>query len=142
MEFSEKIRALRIDRGLSQERLAEQFDVSRQTISKWEAGTTLPEVDKLIALSDFFQVSIDYLLRDKQLEPEMNGELDRMVIRFLNSSYEMSDVSRQLVRIMEDGVIDSEEMHEMEQIVCELDNISAMIKRMREVLYANRSQEE
>ncbi len=142
MEFSEKIRTLRINRGLSQEKLAEQFDVSRQTISKWEAGTTLPEVDKLIALSDFFQVTIDYLLRDKQVESEMNGELDRMVIRFLNSSYEMSDISRQLVGIMEDGVIDSEEVHEMEQIVCELDNISAMIKRMREVLYANRSQEE
>ena len=47
MKFSEKVRKLRIRKGLSQEELAEKLDVSRQTVSKWEAGSSLPEIEKL-----------------------------------------------------------------------------------------------
>ena len=101
MKFSEKVRKLRIRKGLSQEELAEKLDVSRQTVSKWEAGSSLPEIEKLIFLSDFFQVSIDYLLRDKQINTNFSEDLDRMVIKFLGSSYEMADISRQLVDMME-----------------------------------------
>ena len=87
MKFSEKVRKLRIRKGLSQEELAEKLDVSRQTVSKWEAGSSLPEIEKLIFLSDFFQVSIDYLLRDKQINTNFSEDLDRMVIKFLGSHY-------------------------------------------------------
>lgn len=57
---------LRKKSGLSQEQLAEQLNVSRQAISKWELGNAIPESDKLIAISKYFSVSLDYLLKDDE----------------------------------------------------------------------------
>ena len=62
--LSEKIYKLRKKSGLSQEQLAEKLTVSRQAISKWESGTAVPESEKLITISDYFGVSVDYLLKD------------------------------------------------------------------------------
>lgn len=134
MKFAEKVRHLRIKNGFSQEDLAEKLNISRQTISKWEAGNSFPEIEKLIALSDLFQVSIDYLLREKQINTNSSEDLDRMVIQFLNSSYEMADISHQLVDIMADGIIDDNEKIQMEKIICTLDKISANIEKIRSVL--------
>jgi len=64
--FCEKLVQLRRAKGLSQEALAEELHVSRQAISKWENGTTLPDTQKVIQLSRLFGVSIDYLLLDEQ----------------------------------------------------------------------------
>ncbi len=65
MTISEKLYKLRKQSGLSQEELAEKLNVSRQAISKWETGTSIPESDKLISISNFFEVSLDYLLKDE-----------------------------------------------------------------------------
>lgn len=62
--LSEKIYQLRKNSGLSQEQLAEKLNVSRQAISKWESGTAVPESEKLITISNYFGVSVDYLLKD------------------------------------------------------------------------------
>lgn len=59
--LSEKIYTLRRKNGLSQEQLAEKIGVSRQAVSKWEGGLSTPELEKLKALSECFQVSIDEL---------------------------------------------------------------------------------
>ena len=64
MKFSEKLYVLRKKAGLSQEQLAENLNVSRQAISKWEGGIAFPEGEKLIAISEFFGVSLDDLLKD------------------------------------------------------------------------------
>ena len=65
MNFSNNLQALRKTRGnLSQEALADTLNVSRQTVSKWESGAATPEVDKLIALADYFHCTLDQLLRD------------------------------------------------------------------------------
>ncbi len=69
MDISEKIYKLRKQSGLSQEQLAEQLNVSRQAVSKWESGTSLPESEKLVAISNFFNVSLDYLLKDSDIAP-------------------------------------------------------------------------
>ena len=72
MALSEKLYTLRRKSGLSQEQLAEQLNVSRQAISKWESGTSNPESDKLIAISQYFNVSLDYLVKeddDQSKEP-------------------------------------------------------------------------
>ena len=66
MTFSEKLTILRKRRGLSQEQLAEMLDVSRQSVSKWEAQQALPETSKIIMISEIFNVSIDLLLKDEQ----------------------------------------------------------------------------
>jgi len=70
MKFQDKLYNLRRGRGLSQERLAEELGVSRQAVSKWEGGAAIPESDKLIAISSFFGVSVDYLLKDEIEAPE------------------------------------------------------------------------
>ncbi len=59
--FAENLMRLRRQHGFSQEQLGERVNVSRQTVSKWESGQTTPEMDKLIALADLFDVSIDEL---------------------------------------------------------------------------------
>lgn len=63
--LSEKIYTLRRKSGLSQEQLAEKIGVSRQAISKWEGGLSIPELEKIRALSEFFHVSIDELTREQ-----------------------------------------------------------------------------
>lgn len=74
LKLGEKLQTLRKARGLSQEQLAEQLGVSRQSVSKWEAEQSYPELDKVIGLSRFFAVSTDYLLKD---EWEGEAEKDR-----------------------------------------------------------------
>ena len=69
MKLSEKIIELRKHKGMTQEELATLCNVSRQSISKWEADIALPELEKLLILSDTFGVSLDVLVKD---EMELN----------------------------------------------------------------------
>lgn len=64
MSLSQKIQTLRKERNLTQEALADQLNVSRQALSKWELGVSTPEADKIVQLSEYFNVSTDYLLKD------------------------------------------------------------------------------
>lgn len=67
MKIAERIQQLRKSKGLSQEQLAAQLDVSRQAVSKWESGQSVPELDKIILMSNLFETTTDYLL--KGVEP-------------------------------------------------------------------------
>lgn len=64
MEFKDKLLKLRKEQGLSQQELADQLHVSRQSVSKWELGESQPDINNIKILSDLFQVSADYLLKD------------------------------------------------------------------------------
>jgi len=64
MKLGEKIQQLRKASGISQEQLAEQLDVSRQSVSKWELNDAIPDVSKIVMISELFSVSIDELLKD------------------------------------------------------------------------------
>ncbi len=68
MEFAEKLITLRKSRELTQEQLAEQLNVSRQSISKWESGQVIPEVEKIVELSKVFDVTVDYLLKPSEID--------------------------------------------------------------------------
>lgn len=70
--LSEKIYTLRRKNGLSQEQLAEKIGVSRQAISKWEGGLSTPELDKLRALSECFQITIDELTENQPISASDN----------------------------------------------------------------------
>lgn len=83
--LSEKIYQLRRKSGLSQEQLAEKIGVSRQAVSKWEGGLSTPDLDKLKALSECFQVTIDELTKDQDpntaavdTEQERNAPSDKV----------------------------------------------------------------
>lgn len=68
MHFYEKLISLRKQKGWSQEELAERMDVSRQAISKWESGQSLPESERIVQLAQLFGVTTDYLLIDEQTD--------------------------------------------------------------------------
>lgn len=70
MSFGEKLQQLRKEKGLSQEDLAHQLNVSRQAVSKWELQNGYPEIEKMILISDLFQVSLDYLMKEDYEEHE------------------------------------------------------------------------
>ena len=68
MKFEEKLMSLRKTKGWSQEDLANQIGVSRQTISKWESSQTIPDMNKLIEMSKIFEISVDELINDDNKE--------------------------------------------------------------------------
>lgn len=74
MKFSEKLIQLRKATGLSQEELGNRLNVARQTVSKWELGETTPEMEKLIKLSEIFNITLDELIKDENDKKE-NSEI-------------------------------------------------------------------
>lgn len=73
--FGENLQYYRKRNNITQEQLAEQLNVSRQTVSKWEAGTSYAEMDKLLQLCDLFCCSLDTLLRKEASESEVENNL-------------------------------------------------------------------
>lgn len=69
MTIGKKITQLRMQENISQEQLAEQLGVSRQSVSKWEMDQALPQIDKIVNLADIFHVSADLLLREQAQLP-------------------------------------------------------------------------
>lgn len=83
MTIGEKIQNLRKQRGMSQEQLAEALGVSRQAVSKWEAGQSVPDIDKIISICDYFGVTTDYILR--------NAEMTQSQHEVAQNAYNMSE---------------------------------------------------
>lgn len=80
MNFGEKLTNLRKQKGLSQEELGYELNVTRQTVSKWELGQTTPEMDKLVELSKIFGVSVDELTNDKEITNNEVKKIEDMPI--------------------------------------------------------------
>lgn len=76
MILADKIMKLRKRCGWSQEELAEQLGISRQSVSKWESGASIPDLDKIIKMSTIFNVSTDYLLKDDIEDIEFSDTVD------------------------------------------------------------------
>ncbi|MDE6388188.1 MAG: helix-turn-helix domain-containing protein [Lachnospiraceae bacterium] len=68
MNLSNKIYEMRKAQGLSQEQLAEKLGVSRQSVSKWESGEAIPELERLVTMSKIFNVTTDYLLKESDVD--------------------------------------------------------------------------
>lgn len=87
MKIGEKIYSLRKKYNLSQEDLANELNVSRQTVSKWEVGESCPDFDKIVPLCELFGISTEELLRDKKIEekeenttPEKKVDITKAVL--------------------------------------------------------------
>ena len=74
MTLADRIQQLRKQKGISQEELADRVGVSRQAVSKWESEQSTPDMDKVILLSDYFEVTTDYLLKGIEPAPPAAGE--------------------------------------------------------------------
>ena len=84
MDFNNRLYQLRKQKGLSQEELANRLNVSRQTVSKWEVGDSTPDMEKLIAISDLFDVSLDKLVMGKEDEPQNPTTTKSELVTVLN----------------------------------------------------------
>ena len=73
MTLHDTINRLRCDAHLSQEQLAALFGVTRQSVQKWESGTSTPDLHKLIALSKYFDISLDALIMGNDNTPSTAG---------------------------------------------------------------------
>ncbi len=93
MIIADKISMLRKKHNLSQEELAEKLNISRQSVSKWESAQSIPEISKVLAMAELFQVTTDYLLKDEQEELQYTDETKEVVLSleevndYLNESH-------------------------------------------------------
>ncbi len=79
MNIGEKIYALRREKNLSQGDLADMLDVSRQSVSKWENNTAVPDLQKIIRLSEIFEISVDDLIKSEKPQPEAETKTEYIV---------------------------------------------------------------
>lgn len=95
MIFADKIIKLRKKNGWSQEDLAEKMNVSRQSISKWEGAQSVPDLNKILQLSQLFDVTTDYLLKDEIeneefLDEQMNTSIKKVTLEEANNYLQIS----------------------------------------------------
>lgn len=106
MKFCDKLIALRKEKGYSQEQLAFLLGVSRQSVSKWEADASMPELSKILQLSELFMVTTDYLLKDtieerQDTKEDVSGnlsELSETQARILEKLEKMEESERDTVK--------------------------------------------
>lgn len=97
MELSERLVRLRKQKGLSQFDVAETLHVSRQAISKWESGNSVPSADNLKLLSNLYDVSVDFLLNGEEDQP--SHELPSAVEKTPSSNKELHRVERRSKKV-------------------------------------------
>lgn len=82
------IKELRKEKGLTQEQFAEQFHVTRRTVSRWETGNNLPDLDILIEMADYYDIELRELLDGERKSEKMNKELEETVLKVAEYSNE------------------------------------------------------
>ena len=92
------LRELRREKGLTQEQTAEQFGVVRRTVSRWETGSNLPDLDILVEMTDFYAVDLRELLDGERKENKMDRELEETVRKVADySNAEKAKVTKVLL---------------------------------------------
>ncbi|MDO4553567.1 MAG: helix-turn-helix transcriptional regulator [Lachnospiraceae bacterium] len=95
MKLAEKIMILRKQKGWSQEDLAGQLGISRQSVSKWESEASVPDLDKILKLSEIFQVTTDYLLKEENEEEQEKDGTAHLETTYMEEKETGRYVSRQ-----------------------------------------------
>lgn len=93
MEFNEKLQALRKQKNLTQEELAEKLFVSRTAVSKWESGRGYPGIDSLKEIAKLFEVTIDELLSGNELLTIAEEDTKQIKTHFLDLAFGLLDIS-------------------------------------------------
>ena len=84
MIFSEKLQLIRKNKGLTQEELAEKLDISRQAVAKWESGQAYPDISNLIQISNLFNVTVDYLVRDQECMVNCAADVENDISKMID----------------------------------------------------------
>lgn len=114
MKLSEKIIELRKANGMTQEKLAELCNVSRQSISKWEADIALPETEKLLLLGEIFHTSMDVLLKDELTLSEVKEVHTCGNNAIQDKRYEVYEGVLIKESVSDDSIIDMIHVHKVE----------------------------
>ncbi|MBR2745745.1 MAG: helix-turn-helix domain-containing protein [Erysipelotrichaceae bacterium] len=88
MKIGKNLQELRKEKGMTQEQLAEHFNVARRTVSRWETGSNMPDLDILIEMADFYDVDLRELLDGERTEQKMEKELNETVLKVAEYSNE------------------------------------------------------
>lgn len=100
------LRDLRLEKALTQEQLAEKFNVSRRTVSRWETGSNLPDIDILIEMADFYGLELREILDGERKSDNMNKETEETVIKVAQlSSEENLKVNRRMNLVFIAGTV-------------------------------------
>lgn len=99
MTLGEKIYKLRTEQGLSQETFGEKLGVSRQSVSKWETDQSVPELDKIVAISELFKVSTDQLLKESKTVAETSKDAQSTMENALSTTEEKAQREDGFLRI-------------------------------------------
>ena len=94
IKVGEFLKALRKEKGLTQEQLAEQFNVSRRTVSRWETGNNMPDLDILIEIADYYEVDLRELIDGERKSEKMNEDLKETLIKAAEYSAEEKNSRR------------------------------------------------
>ena len=86
MNISDRIQALRKSKGISQEQLADAVGVSRQAVSKWESEQASPDLERIVAMADYFDVTTDYLLRGIEPAKEQKRRFDARALCIISTA--------------------------------------------------------
>ena len=86
MKIGKFLQTLRKEKGMTQEQLAEQVGVSHRTVSRWETGSNVPDLDILIELSDYYSVDLREILSGERKSEQMNEELKETVLQVADYS--------------------------------------------------------
>lgn len=105
MSFNEKLQTLRKENKLSQEQLADMLDVTRQSVSKWESGTTYPEMDKLITMCKIFKCSLDDLTNDEVSDINSFKKNNNLVNGIISNISELISETVEMIKSMTAGQV-------------------------------------
>jgi len=100
------IKKLRNEKNLTQEQLAERFNVSRRTVSRWETGSNMPDLDILVEMADYFDVDLRELLDGERRSEKMDEELKETVLKVADySNAEKERITKDLRTLFAIGII-------------------------------------
>lgn len=97
LKIGKFLKQLRTEKNLTQEQLAESLNVSRRTVSRWETGFNLPDLDILVIMSDFYQVDLRELLDGERRNEKMDEELKDTVMKVAEYS---NDEKRRAAKVV------------------------------------------
>lgn len=93
------LKELRKEKGMTQEQLAEQFSVSSRTVSRWENGNNMPDLDLLIEISDYYEVDLREILNGERKSEDMNKEVKETVLQAVDYTTTEAERYNKRVRI-------------------------------------------
>lgn len=130
MEFGKRIYELRKKRGYTQEQIAEKVDVSRQTISNWETGSVQPTIDKVIALSSLYEISIDELVADDSTSNKVSNKILKYLLNKTLTLY--LDINA--INTYDEIVLMTSKIKECKILDVKTDNITVQMKYKKQTI--------